>query len=315
MSFALLALVALQCQAVDWSNDTRLPSGGDPVARLLRIAGDATQSSEARRESLLDLQEEVEDVDEARRIDFDVVIDCLAEPRLRSAAAWVIGTAAANQRGLQLRALDALAPLLNIVGDATADEAVRAKALFAASALLRCCPEAQWLLYSDRSHADAVNAALAGPPRVARKALVLAADLLHEFLAARRAEASGRAEYDGLKHDARPPSPLWPNATREAGPRLCFAAAAALEGAYADKALQALKVALAAGFLDGDAAGCRRTTVPAALDRLRRDCAVDDDAWCADLLVVVDELSSDLASGVRPEGRFVSSESHFHLEL
>ena len=50
-------------------------------------------------------------------------------------------------------------------------------------------------------------AALAGPPKVARKALVLAADLLHEFLAARRAEASGRTEYDGLKHDTRPPSP------------------------------------------------------------------------------------------------------------
>ena len=221
-------------------------------------------------------------------MDFDVAIECLAEPRLRSAAAWVVGTAAANQRELQLRALGALAPLMDVVGG-DADDAARAKALFAASALLRCCPEAQWRLYSERSHAEAVLAALAGPPRIARKALVLAADLLHEFLAARRAEASGRTEYDGLKHDARPPSPLWPNATREAGPRLCYAASAALEGSFADKALQALKIALAAGFLDGDAAGCRQTHIPPALDRLGRDCA-DDDA-CADAPVSYTHLT------------------------
>ena len=311
-SRVVLLALALQCQAVDWHNSTSATER-DPIARLLAVAGDATQSSEARLESLLELQEKVEDVDDARRMDFDVAIECLAEPRLRSAAAWVVGTAAANQRELQLRALGALAPLMDVVGG-DADDAARAKALFAASALLRCCPEAQWRLYSERSHAEAVLSALAGPPKVARKALVLAADLLHEFLAARRAEASGRTEYDGLKHDARPPSPLWPNATQEAGPRLCYAASAALEGSFADKALQALKIALAAGFLDGDAAGCRRTHIPPALDRLRRDCADDDDA-CADALVLADELRRDLASGKRPEGTWVATDSHFHLEL
>ena len=45
-SRVVLLALALQCQAVDWHNSTSA-TGRDPIARLLAVAGDATQSSEA----------------------------------------------------------------------------------------------------------------------------------------------------------------------------------------------------------------------------------------------------------------------------
>ena len=56
---------------------------------------------------------------------------------------------------------------------------------------------------------EAIDAALAEGPRVAAKALVLLTDLLHESLAAKAAEASGRPTYDGHLHSARPARMFW----------------------------------------------------------------------------------------------------------
>ena len=78
---------------------------------------------------------------------FPVVLRALAEdgaPRLQAAAAWVAGTAVQNNRELQLAlvAQGLLPALLRLVGAHAVPE-VRAKALYAASGLLRACPEAQ----------------------------------------------------------------------------------------------------------------------------------------------------------------------------
>ena len=97
------------------------------------------------------LQEQVEDIDNARDFHtiggFPAVLRALAEdgaPRLQAAAAWVAGTAVQNNRELQLVLVEqgALPTLLRLVGAHAVPE-VRAKALYAASGLLRACPEAQ----------------------------------------------------------------------------------------------------------------------------------------------------------------------------
>ena len=105
--------------------------------------------------------------------------------------------------------------------------------MYATSALLRNCPEGQWQFQRDGSGLDALLAAMADAPRVARKALVLVADLIHEHLAAAAAKASGRPTYDGHLHDVRPPQPLWEGAANR-GEELCAAALVCLERDDAD---------------------------------------------------------------------------------
>jgi hypothetical protein len=111
---------------------------------------DASLADEEREESLLNLQDLVEDIDNARDFKsiggFVDVLGLLASevPTLQAGAAWVVGSAVKNHHELQLHLLaqNALPSLLALLRS-HADANVRAKALYALSSLVRNCPEAQ----------------------------------------------------------------------------------------------------------------------------------------------------------------------------
>jgi hypothetical protein len=116
----------------------------------LANANDVSLDVDAREEALLLLHNLVEDIDHAR--DFktiggfpDIVALLACElPPLQAAAAWIIGSAVKNHRELQLHLLERRAlPSLLVLLRSSAHVPVRAKALYAASALLRNCAEAQ----------------------------------------------------------------------------------------------------------------------------------------------------------------------------
>ena len=177
-----------------------LPNAVAMMREALERAVDVGADAEARVAALHDIQELVEDIDNARdfkAIDgFGPTLELLAsdEPALQAAAAWVVGTAVQNQRELQLHllGLDALPSLLRLLRS-HAHENVRAKSLFATSCLVRNCVEAQATFEAQRG-VDALLAALAelGSPRLVRKALVLLTDLLDE-----EAEADAEADAAG----------------------------------------------------------------------------------------------------------------------
>ena len=157
----------------------QLPNQTELMLRLVTVAGQQEAELAARNEALLVLQELVEDLDKAHDFaklpgGYAALVALLAEPALQEAAAWALGTAAQNQRELQLHmlGLQALPALLNVVRSAAAPVAVRAKALYASAALLRNCPEAQWAFV--RPSIDGIGALLdaveSGAPRLARKA-------------------------------------------------------------------------------------------------------------------------------------------------
>ena len=154
----------------------------------LAKAIDVSLDDESREEALLELQDLVEDIDNARDLKtiggFTEVVALLAVeiPTVQAAAAWVLGSAVKNDLELQLHVLStsALNSLLRLVRSHGVEE-VRAKALYALSALLRNCRAAQALFGA----ADGVGALLAvmaegRSPRLVRKALVIVADLLRE---------------------------------------------------------------------------------------------------------------------------------------
>jgi hypothetical protein len=95
------------------------------MRKMLAVAEDETMDLEAREAAFEMLQEQVEDIDNARDFHtiggFPVVLRALAEdgaPRLQAAAAWVAGTAVQNNRELQLVLVEqgALPTLLRLVG-------------------------------------------------------------------------------------------------------------------------------------------------------------------------------------------------------
>jgi len=181
------------------------------MRKMLAVAEDETMDPEGRVLALEMLQEQVEDIDNARDFNtiggFPVVLRALAEdgaPRLQAAAAWVAGTAVQNNRELQLAlvAQGLLPALLRLVGAHAVPE-VRAKALYAASGLLRACPEAQ-AQFTVHDGLAALLGALTDPsPKLVRKALVLLTDLLLE---------SSQAEAEGAKG-----AEASPTATGDAG--------------------------------------------------------------------------------------------------
>eukprot|EP00964_Phaeocystis_antarctica_P006801 scaffold3677_cov58-Phaeocystis_antarctica.AAC.4 len=171
---------------------------------------DETMDLEGRVLAFEMLQEQVEDIDNARDFykigGFPAVMRALAEDgiaedgsaRLQAAAAWVAGTAVQNNRELQLVLVElgALPTLLRLVGAHAVPE-VRAKALYAASGLLRACPEAQ-AQFTAHDGLQALLGALTDPsPTLVRKALVLLTDLLLE---------SSQAEAEGAEGFEAPPT-------------------------------------------------------------------------------------------------------------
>ena len=103
----------------------------------------------------------------------------LGAPLLQEASAFALGTAAQNQRELQLHLLElqALSPLLEIASSSSAGVGARAKALYAAAALLRNCPEGQWELQRLDGLSALLDALGSGAPRLARKVLTLKPNL------------------------------------------------------------------------------------------------------------------------------------------
>ena len=312
----------------------------DLMLRLVAVATESTAAMDTRVEALLVLQELIEDLDKAhdfKRLPggYDALIALLAEPSLQEAAAWAVGTAAQNQRELQLHLLElkALPALLSVVRSASVE--ARAKALYAAAGMLRNNPDAQWAFVQADGLEDLLAAVVeTDAPRLARKVLVLLGDLAHEHLAAAAAQQVGRATYDGHLHAARPPQPLW-QGPRWRGRQLCEVVVrclAMLEVDVQEKALLALKHLHAAGLVDDDEGGggrgeCRGKQLPGAVRRVVEQCSAPTDEaptgggtrpsteQCLDLLPLAKQLERQLAANVAPLPRTVVSDTVFHLEL
>lgn len=165
-----------------------MPSMVEEMKKLIAIVEDETSDVELKLEALEALQEHVEDIDNARDFNtiggFASVLRTLvddSEPRLQTAAAWIVGTAVQNNRELQLALVGhgVMTPLLKLL-EAHASADVRAKALFAISGMLRGCPEAQAAFTERDGFATLLGALADGSPRLVRKALVLLTDLLTE---------------------------------------------------------------------------------------------------------------------------------------
>ena len=200
-------------------------------------------------------------------------LERLAECRVQESAAYVIGNAAKNQRALQLHmVLDvgALGRLTSVLLERNASryaehplhdaetkeacDAAATKAMYALSAIVRNNPDGQRACDQASCYDALLSAMDASAPRLARKALVLLADLIHESLAAAAAEASGRPTYDSFAHAVRPARPFWRGETTDAAARLCGAVLALIGPATADvdtreKAVWALRHLHAAGLL------------------------------------------------------------------
>ena len=175
---------------------------------------DVSLEDEAREEAVLELQDHVEDIDNARDFKtiggFEEMARLLTNdgaPLLQAAAAYVLGTAIKNHHELQLHLLretDALPALLALLRS-HADAEVRAKAVYAASALLRNCPEAQ-ASFGQLNGVDTLLAVLAdasnAPRRLVRKTLVLVTDLLREQRTTRAATDKERATFKRVQAEA-----------------------------------------------------------------------------------------------------------------
>jgi len=306
-----------------------LPNAVGMMREALERAVDVGADAEARVAALHDIQELVEDIDNARDFEaidgFGPTLELLAsdEPALQAAAAWVVGTAVQNQRELQLHllGLDALPSLLRLLRS-HAHENVRAKSLFATSCLVRNCVEAQATFEAQRG-VDALLAALAelGSPRLVRKALVLLTDLLDEEAEA-DAEADAAGGVELLEVDGEPAAGGGGGGGRVRGAlssqlanssRLCDAVLQSLTAPEAvpdldtqEKAVIALGMLLRTGIVRGGASGggsggCALAAVGDALAGLQARCEEiisrgDELAdGCTDLLSLVGRVRAQIA--------------------
>lgn len=193
----------------------------------LALAANDSVPLERREAALLELQDHVEDLDNARDFmlmkdpanrsapaldGYRVIIAHLSSEHeeLRAAAAWVLGTAAKNQPEVQLHALElgGLRESLRLIASESEPGPVRGKALYSAAALLRNCVEAQAAFYQGYRGEEAggegeaaVTAALRdrGSPNLVRKALALVTDLVRE---SRHREGAGAGEGEGSGGEA-----------------------------------------------------------------------------------------------------------------
>eukprot|EP00322_Chrysochromulina_rotalis_P010470 CAMPEP_0115849688 /NCGR_PEP_ID=MMETSP0287-20121206/11580_1 /TAXON_ID=412157 /ORGANISM="Chrysochromulina rotalis, Strain UIO044" /LENGTH=473 /DNA_ID=CAMNT_0003303667 /DNA_START=15 /DNA_END=1436 /DNA_ORIENTATION=+ len=164
----------------------------------LAIAVNESAAIDEREAALVDLEDHACDLDHAHDLmnlgGFEPLVSLLAteQPELQAGAAWVIGSAIKNHHELQLHLLaipHSLPSLLSLVST-HAVTTVRTKALYALSALLGNCAEAQ-AAFIDAGGATTLLHVLrrerqAAQPKLVRKSLALATDLLRELK--RRAE-------------------------------------------------------------------------------------------------------------------------------
>jgi hypothetical protein len=166
------------------------PSGLELMREALDGALDVngTLGLDARVGSLLVLQELVEDIDNARDLKsasgFKEVLGLLqsGEERIQSHALWVLGTAAQNvedmQRHLCLE-VEAMGPILRLLVASSSTE-VRAKALYACSALVRAHPAGQRQFEETGGVSALVEVLATEDPvgKLSRKAVVMLTDML-----------------------------------------------------------------------------------------------------------------------------------------
>ena len=161
------------------------------MREALAKALDVSLDEEAREAGLIELEELVDDIDNAKDlrtigglVDVVGLLAADASPPLQAGAAWVLGSAVKNHRELQLYLLGETRALASLLALLTShrDAEVRAKTIYALSALLRNCPEAQ-AAFGKADGVGALRAVLAdggSGPKLVRKALVLVTDLLRE---------------------------------------------------------------------------------------------------------------------------------------
>ena len=162
----------------------------DLMREALAIAMDETLELAVRGDALEQLQELVEDLDNARDFaaikGFHQIVNLFDDaPSLRASTAWVLGTAAQNNEDLQRHMLidvEALAPLLSLLRTVPdAKGALHAKVLYAVSSLVRTHPEGH-RQFEEKGGVDTLIGMLdATRPlstRLVKKSAVLVGDLL-----------------------------------------------------------------------------------------------------------------------------------------
>jgi len=277
-----------------------MPDNVEMMRQALVQAQDLSLSLEDRETALFNLQELVEDVDNAKDLQtiggFTTVLELAFEseaPVLQAAAVWVIGTSVQNQRELQLHLVQnqthTLPSLLWLLRS-HASHQVRAKALYAIAGILSNCVEAKMQFRAE----NGVEALLdtvgeIDSPRLVRKALVLLTDLLDGILLDESSEE--RAMSTQLL-----------SALRNAS-GLCNAIVQCLNAADLDsqeKAVQALDRMSKVGFLvkdeRGTGSGCMSEEMRTAVQTFYHQCerrvngAENDDSIGCDVLPLAKQL-------------------------
>jgi len=304
------------------ASDLESLMGPDMYSQMLDALSNATDASASlddRVSALEDLQELVEDIDNARDFmsvgeasGYSYVLMMARAPvssvavqadgsasnamgegdsgsgALQVAATWILGTAAQNNPELQqhLQELGVLPILLQHLRASETSAALKNKALYALSALVRGSFQGQRALEAEGGVAVVMEAVQAATPSVLRKALVLLTDLAREVAGEHADGAAPPAAFgDSLRAAV----------AAEDGP-LRHAVLACLTSAGLDtreKGVTALR-ALAAVGLPLAAAEVRAAYAAAlrahAAQCEHEDCDADDAAAVAELLAV---LTSD----------------------
>lgn len=272
------------------------------MREALSLALNESEAEAEREEGILQLQELVEDIDNAKDLksigEFATVVGLLESglASLQAGAAWTLGSAVKNHRELQLHLLEegGLPTLLRLL-TSHAVPAVRMKAVYAISALLGNCPEAQAAFAS----LDGMRALLAAThdtssPSLVRKGLVLLTDLLQEG----RQDSSVVSSLSVQNHT-----------------RLCEAVLLCLRVGNADsheKAMLALRQLIPAGLTLQPASdaegGCSVDTMLSELQQVQNSClqaGADAPPACEVLMPLCEELLGQLHGTM---GNFPSKE-------
>jgi len=281
-----------------------MPDFVDMMRTAVATAIDESLEVKEREQALLDLEDLASDVDNARDLKslggYSSIVALVRSehPALQAAAAWVVGSAVKHHRELQLHLLDehALPALLEQLR-ASENIEVRAKALFATSAILRHCPETQaafvaaggpemllaLLARPALAPADGGNRQPAWSPRLVRKALVLITDLAREQRLREEDAAGVEVHVEGTpqpaaENEAADTVDLTAHWRGEA--TLCAAVVQCLESDDVDtqeKAIQALEELMRCGLLQpslpsSPSSGCAMDVVRSGLQRFRDRC-------------------------------------------
>jgi hypothetical protein len=262
------------------------------------------------------------------------------ECRVAESASFVLGNAAKNQRALQLHMLEigALgvlaatvvrydAPGPNEVGATDAYTSARevcaaaaTKAMYALSAIVRNNPDAKHVCAEAGCFGALLSAMRTSAPRLARKALVLLTDLIHETLAAAAAEKAGRPTYDSFEHALRPAHPFWRGASQEEahllGEGIISLTRPAVDSDTREKAILALQHMHAAGSLaPADAALAALHEVRSSVCPMDQCAHSDSMVGCSELRRLAEKAIHQWSQHGKPVGKVHTDGAFFHWEI